>query len=79
MKTGNDLDWADCPAVDQNPLRFSGAWVFRGSRISLMPLFEDLEDRVSLEEFTWLLSGVSVEQSRLVLEHVARSWLAAVA
>ncbi len=40
MTTGTDLDWADCPAVEQDPQRVSGAWVFRGSRIPVAALFD---------------------------------------
>jgi uncharacterized protein (DUF433 family) len=78
MATGSELGWADCPAVEHNPLRVSGAWVFRGSRIPVAALFENLEDGVSLEEFVELFPGVSVAQARLVLEHVARSTAATV-
>ncbi|MBD2719525.1 MULTISPECIES: DUF433 domain-containing protein [Cyanophyceae] len=78
MATGSDLDWADCSAVEHDPLRVSGAWVFRGSRIPVAALFENLEDGVSLEEFVELFPGVSVAQARLVLEHVARSTAATV-
>ena len=60
MTTETDLDWANCPAVEQDPQRVSGAWVFRGSRIPVAALFENLEDDVSLEEFVELfLASVS--------------------
>jgi len=78
MTTGADLDWADCPAVEHDPLRVSGAWVFRGSWIPVAALFEHLEDGVSVEEFAELFPGVSVVQARLVLEHVAWSTAATV-
>jgi uncharacterized protein (DUF433 family) len=69
-------------AIDMNecdPQRFSGAWVFRGTRIPVAALFENLEDGVSLAEFVELLPGVTEQQARLVLEHGARSTAAAVA
>jgi uncharacterized protein (DUF433 family) len=78
MANGSDLDWADCSAVEHDPLRVSGAWVFRGSRIPVAALFENLEDGVSLEGFVAIFPGVSVAQARLVLEHVARSTAATV-
>jgi uncharacterized protein (DUF433 family) len=49
-------------------------WVFRGTRIPVSALFENLEDGVSLTEFVELFPGVSLEQSRLVLEHAACSY-----
>jgi uncharacterized protein (DUF433 family) len=78
MNTGPDLEWGSCPAVEHDPLRLSGAWVFRDSRIPVAALFENLEDGVSVEEFVELFPGVSVAQIRLVLEHVARSTAATV-
>jgi uncharacterized protein (DUF433 family) len=73
MPVQADLGWAGCAAVEQDPLRVSGAWVFRGTRIPVAALFENLEDGVSLAEFIDLFPGVTVEQARLVLEHAAQS------
>ena len=79
MAAHADLAWAGCPAVECDPQRFSGAWVFRGTRIPVAALFENLEDGVSLTQFVELFPGVTQEQVRMVLEHVARSTAAAVA
>ena len=68
MSTLSQLDWADCPAVEQDPQRVSGAWVFRGTRIPVAALFQNLEDGVSLAEFGEIFPGVTTEQSRLVAE-----------
>ncbi|MEB3307240.1 MAG: DUF433 domain-containing protein [Cyanobacteriota bacterium] len=73
MPTPSGLDWADCPAVEQEPQRVCGAWVFRGTRIPVAALFKNLEDGVSLHEFVEIFPGVSSEQARQVLEHAARS------
>ena len=73
MPVQADLGWAGCAAVDRDPLRVSGAWVFRGTRIPVAALFENLEDGVSLAEFVDLFPGVTQEQARLVLEHAAQS------
>jgi uncharacterized protein (DUF433 family) len=67
------------PNLDQDPHRVSGAWVFRGTRIPVAALFENLEDGVFLAEFVELFPGVTEKQARLVLEHVAWSTAAAVA
>jgi len=74
MTTQTDLGWAGCSAVEHDPQRLSGAWVFRGTRIPVAALFENLEDGVSLAEFVELFPGVSLEQSRLVLKHAACSY-----
>jgi uncharacterized protein (DUF433 family) len=53
--------------------RVSGAWVFTSTRIPVAALFENLEDGVSLTEFVALFPGVTEQQARSVLEHVAGS------
>jgi uncharacterized protein (DUF433 family) len=73
MPTPSHLDWADCPAVEQDPQRVSGAWVFRSTRIPVAALFQNLEDGVSLAEFVEIFQGVTNAQAQLVLEHAARS------
>ncbi|MFZ0407465.1 MAG: DUF433 domain-containing protein [Cyanobium sp.] len=78
MPTQADLGWAGCAAVERDPHRVSGAWVFRGTRIPVAALFENLEDGVSLAEFVDLFPGVTQEQARLVLEHAAQSTAAVV-
>ena len=79
MSTQTELGWADCTAVERDPQRVSGSWVFRGTRIPEAALFENLEDGVSQAEFEGLFPGVTLEQTRSVLEHAARSRAAAVA
>jgi uncharacterized protein (DUF433 family) len=72
------LDWSNCPAVERDAERVSGAWLFRGTRVPIAALFENLEDGVAVAEFTELFPGVTLEQARAVLEHAAKSSLAAV-
>ena len=45
------IDWSSCTVVERDAERVSGAWVFRGTRIPVAALFENLEDCVSLTEF----------------------------
>jgi len=73
MPINNPLTWADCSAVERNPQRVSGAWVFRGTRIPVAALFQNLEDGVSLAEFVEFFPGVTIEQAQDVLGHAARS------
>jgi addiction module HigA family antidote len=63
-------------AVERDADRVSGAWVFRGTRVPVAALFENLEDGVSVIEFADLFPGVTIEQARSVLEHAAKSSLA---
>ena len=67
------LDWSSCKAVERDPERVGGAWVFRGSRVPVVALFDNLKDGVSVSEFVQLFPGVNLAQARAVLEHVARS------
>ena len=69
------IDWSSCPAAERDPARVSGAWVFRGTRVPVSALFENLEDDASLHDFIEWFPGVSTEQARAVLEHAARSAL----
>jgi uncharacterized protein (DUF433 family) len=67
------IDWSACSAVERHPDRVSGAWVFRGTRIPVTALFENLEDGAQLTEFVSWFPGVTAEQARMVLEHAAQS------
>jgi uncharacterized protein (DUF433 family) len=67
------IDWSSCPAVERDPDRVSGAWLFRGTRVPATALFQNLEDGVQLAEFVQLFPGVTLEQVRAVLEHASQS------
>jgi len=71
------IDWSSCAAVERDPERMSGAWVFRGTRVPVAALFENLEDGVPVGQFIDLFPGVTLQQARAVLEHAARSAIAA--
>ena len=43
------LDWSQCPAVESIPGKVSGAWVFRGTRVPVSAIFENLKTS-SLDE-----------------------------
>ena len=62
-----------CSAVDRNPGRVSGAWVFRGTRVPVSALFTNLESGATVEQFLEWFPGVSREQVNLVLQHAAGS------
>lgn len=71
------INWSNCPEVESSADRVSGAWVFVGSRVPLAALFENLEDGVSVKEFTELFPGVRLAQARAVLEFAAKHSLTA--
>lgn len=70
------IDWSSCSVVERSDDRVSGDWVFRGTRIPVKALFENLEDGASVEDFVDWFPGVTLEQAREALEHAARSSLA---
>jgi uncharacterized protein (DUF433 family) len=65
------LDWSQCPVVESIPGKVSGAWVFRGTRVPVSAIFENLEmspiDEI-LENF-----HVTRDQVQTVLDFAARS------
>ena len=67
------LDWSTCPAVERDPQKVSGAWVFRGTRVPVSALFENLEGGATVDQFLQWFPGVTREQTDAVLEHAARS------
>jgi uncharacterized protein (DUF433 family) len=66
------LDWAQCPAVESIPGKLSGAWVFRGTRMPVATVFENLEDGLTIDEIIEQFD-VTREQIAAVLEFAARS------
>ena len=69
------IDWSSCPAVERDSERVGGAWVFRGTRVPIAALFQNLEDGVSVAEFVEWFPGVTTDQVRAVLNHAAHSAL----
>ena len=63
------LDWSQCSAVESIPGKVSGAWLFKGTRVPVRALFENLEAGARLDEFLEWFPGVSREQVEAVLQH----------
>jgi len=65
------LDWSECPAVESIPGKVGAAWVFKGTRLPVATIVENLEDLCIdevIEQF-----DVTREQVAAVLEFVAQS------
>ena len=45
------FDWSDCTGVTTSPDTVSGAFVFRGTRVPVKALFENLEDGATVDDF----------------------------
>lgn len=67
------LDWTTCPAVERDSQKVSGAWAFRGTRVPVSALFENLEGGATVGQFLQWFPGVTRQQVDAVLEHAARS------
>jgi uncharacterized protein (DUF433 family) len=66
------LDWSTCAAVESVPGKVSGAWVFRGTRMPVVTIFENLEDGMTIDEIMEQFD-VTREQVMAVLDFAARS------
>ncbi len=65
------VDWSQCPAVESVPDRVGGAWVFRGTRLPVATIIENLEE-LSVDEVIEQFD-VTREQVTAVLDFVAQS------
>lgn len=65
------LDWSTCPAVESVPGKLSGAWVFRGTRIPVSAVFENLEDGLTIDEIAQMFDGLTNEQVQTVVNFAA--------
>jgi uncharacterized protein (DUF433 family) len=69
----NMIDWSQCPAVERHPAKVSGAWLFKGTRVPVKALFENVEGGATVDEFLEWFPGVERSQVDAVLEHAQRS------
>jgi len=65
------LDWSECPAVESTPGKVSGTWVFRGTRLPVATVIENLED-LSIDEVVEQFD-VTRDQIAAVLDFIAES------
>ena len=68
-----EIDWSKCPAVESVPGKVSGAWVFRGTRIPVTVVFENLEDGLTIDEIVELYDGLAREQVLIVMNFAAKA------
>uniref|UniRef100_Q01RX1 DUF433 domain-containing protein n=1 Tax=Solibacter usitatus (strain Ellin6076) TaxID=234267 RepID=Q01RX1_SOLUE len=66
------LDRSQCPAVESVPDKVSGAWVFRGPRMPVQTIFENLEAGMSVDEITEVFD-VTPEEVKAALHFAAES------
>lgn len=63
------------PALQLNKYRakWDGRWVFRGTRVPVRALFENLRDGASIEDFLLWFPGVRRDQVEAVLNYELES------
>jgi uncharacterized protein (DUF433 family) len=52
------LEWRGCSAVERVPGKVSGVWIFKGTRVPVRALFENLEDGARVDDFLEWFPGV---------------------
>jgi len=67
------FDWSQCAAVERSAGKVSGAWLFKGTRVPVKALFENLEDGARVDDFLEWFPGVTRQQAEEVLRHAERS------
>ena len=68
-------NWNECQAIERDPQRVSGAWIFHGTRVPVRALFENLEDGATVDDFLEWFPGVQRAQVEAVLKHAESSLL----
>ena len=63
-------NWQKCPAVERDPAKSGGVWVFRDTDIPLYRLYETLASGATVDDFAERF-GVAVEHAAGVLEYDA--------
>lgn len=61
--------WASCEAVESHPEKLGGALLFRGTRVPVSALFENIKDGATVGEFLEWFPGVEAWQVDAVFEH----------
>ncbi len=62
-------DWETLPVIERDQQTVSGAWVFRGTRVPVAALFENLRDGATVDQFLEWFPGVTRAQVQAILDH----------
>jgi uncharacterized protein (DUF433 family) len=73
------LDWSRCPAVERVPGKVSGNWLFKGTRVPVRALFENIESGARIDDFLEWFPGVTRQQVEAVIIHAEQSLTDAIA
>jgi uncharacterized protein (DUF433 family) len=67
------FDWNECPVVERVPGKVSGAWLFKGARVPVTALFDNLEDGARVKDFLEWFPGVTRERVNELIQQLKRS------
>jgi uncharacterized protein (DUF433 family) len=67
------LDWSQCPAGERIAGKVGGAWLFKGTRVPVHALFENLEKGARIDDFLEWFPGVTRDQVEAVIRHAGYS------
>ena len=64
-----EKSWKQLAAVESHPDKVSGAWLFRGTRVPVAALFENLRDGATVDQFLEWFPGVQRADVEAVLDY----------
>ena len=65
-------------AVESVAGKVSGAWVFRGTRIPVAAVFENLEDGLTINEIVQMFDGLTINEIVQMFDGLTREQVQAV-
>ena len=66
-----EIDWSECPGIERNPKKLSGAWCFERTRLPVHALFMNLSSGLTIPEFLKQFPAANEEQIRSVLDFLS--------
>lgn len=70
-----NTDWSNCPLVERESGKISGAWVFQGTCVPVRALFDNFEGGASVDDFQEWFPGVTRQQVEGILAYVSADLL----
>jgi uncharacterized protein (DUF433 family) len=67
------LDWSQCPGVESDPDKLGGAYCFRGTRVPISTVFENLVAGATIDNIVEWFQGITTQQVKAVLDFAACS------
>ena len=61
--------WAQLDVIEARPGKVSGTWVFRGTRVPVAALFENLRDGATIDQFLEWFPGVQRTDVEAILNY----------